>query len=147
MIIAVDFDGTCVKHRFPEVGEDIGAAKVLHRLVANGHKLILWTMRSNNGELDLITPEGIDKINGDFLTDAVNWFAKNKIPLWGIQTNPEQKGWTTSPKCYAEVYIDDAAFGCPLIKLEGERPFVDWETVEFIMEQKGFFNDFKKGEI
>jgi hypothetical protein len=37
--------------------------------------------------------------------------------------------------------------GCPLIKLEGERPFVDWETVEFIMEQKGFFNDFKKEEI
>lgn len=29
MIIAVDFDGTCVTHEFPKVGEEIGAAPVL----------------------------------------------------------------------------------------------------------------------
>lgn len=46
-IIAVDFDDTCVKHEFPRVGEEIGAVKVLKLLVANGHKLILWTMRSD----------------------------------------------------------------------------------------------------
>lgn len=44
MIIAVDFDGTCVTHEFPKVGRDIGAVPVLRKLVENGHKLILFTM-------------------------------------------------------------------------------------------------------
>jgi hypothetical protein len=33
MIIAVDFDGTCVTHDFPHVGKDIGAVPVLKELV------------------------------------------------------------------------------------------------------------------
>lgn len=33
MIIAVDFDGTCVTHEFPRVGKDIGAVPVLKELV------------------------------------------------------------------------------------------------------------------
>lgn len=32
MIIAVDFDGTCVTHEFPKVGKDIGAAPILKNL-------------------------------------------------------------------------------------------------------------------
>lgn len=47
MIIAVDFDGTCVTHEFPEVGKDIGAVPVLKELVKKGHKIILYTMRSH----------------------------------------------------------------------------------------------------
>ena len=44
MIIAVDFDGTCVKHRYPMVGEDVdGAVSVLKELVRKGHKIILIT--------------------------------------------------------------------------------------------------------
>jgi hypothetical protein len=37
----------------------------------------------------------IDK-NG--LGDAIKWFKDNDIPLYGVQTNPTQKHWTTSPK-------------------------------------------------
>ena len=37
MILAVDFDGTCVTHEFPEVGRDIGAVPVLKELVEKGH--------------------------------------------------------------------------------------------------------------
>lgn len=29
MIIAVDFDGTCVTHEYPKVGREIGAVGVL----------------------------------------------------------------------------------------------------------------------
>lgn len=29
MIIAVDFDGTCVTHEFPKVGKDIGAVTLI----------------------------------------------------------------------------------------------------------------------
>jgi hypothetical protein len=119
-IIAVDFDGTCVTHEYPKVGRFIGAQKVLHRLVNEGAKLILWTMRSNN-----------------HLTDAVNWFNENQIPLFGVNENPEQKIWTSSPKTYAHIYIDDAALGIPLVTYKegfsGERPYVDWDQVEELL--------------
>ena len=46
MIVAVDFDGTCVKHKYPLMGEDIGAVPVLKALVAANHLLILYTMRT-----------------------------------------------------------------------------------------------------
>ena len=41
MYIAVDFDGTCVTHAYPEIGNDIGAVPILKRIVERGHKLIL----------------------------------------------------------------------------------------------------------
>jgi hypothetical protein len=138
MIIAVDFDGTCVTHEFPGVGKDIGAAPVLKELVENGHQLILFTMRS-----DIVSPKSnhgeIHSVGGNYLTDAVNWFKKNEIPLWGIQTNPDQRTWTTSPKAYAQIYIDDAALGCPLQydKRFAERPFVDWEVVRKVLQREG----------
>ena len=47
MIIGIYFDGTCVKHAFPAIGNDIGAIPILKELVDNGHKLILYTMRSD----------------------------------------------------------------------------------------------------
>jgi len=37
MVIAIDFDGTCVTHDFPKVGKDIGAVPVLRELVENGY--------------------------------------------------------------------------------------------------------------
>ncbi len=40
LIIAVDFDGTCVTHDYPKVGMDIGATEVLKELVKEGHKLM-----------------------------------------------------------------------------------------------------------
>ena len=38
-----------------------------------------------------------------------------------------------SPKCYAQLYIDDAALGCPLIYDPeiSDRPFVNWNEVEY----------------
>lgn len=124
MIISVDFDGTCVTHEFPFVGKDIGAVPVLKELVESGNQLILFTMRS-------------DTTKGNFLKDAVSWFNDNGIPLYGIQTNPAQTSWTSSPKAYAEMYIDDAALGCPLVYPGGvERPYVDWVKVrEYLIDR------------
>jgi len=122
MIIAVDFDGTCVTHSFPYVGKEIGSVPVLQELVQAGHQLILWTMRDNY-----------------YLKDAVEWCMENNIKLYGIQRNPTQDGWTKSPKCYAELYIDDAALGCPL-KIDEDlssRPFVDWEKVREYLVNEG----------
>lgn len=130
MEIAIDFDGTCVTHQFPDIGQDIGAVPVLKRLVAAGHKLILYTMRSNGGEVPLFTENGITTTSANFLDDAVAWFANNAIPLYGIQSNPTQSSWTSSNKCYAQLYIDDAALGAPLVRGKHERPYIDWEKVE-----------------
>ena len=45
--IAVDFDGTCVEHDYPEVGLDVeGAVETLKELQSRGHRIILYTMRS-----------------------------------------------------------------------------------------------------
>lgn len=120
-IIAVDFDGTIVEHDFPRIGRPIpGAIEYLCKFQKAGAKLTLWTMRS-----------------GETLQAAVNYLYDDpnhargpwKLqPFFGINENPEQGSWTSSPKAYAHMYIDDAAFGCPLI-WQGGRPFVDWSKV------------------
>lgn len=136
--IAIDFDGTCVTHEYPLVGQDIGAVPVLKRLTDNGHRLILNTMRS-----------------GKELQDAVDWFQFNSIPLYGINENPTQKEWTQSPKVYAHLYIDDAALGCPIIwplRIDAEiggikRPHVDWKRVERLLEEyRGIFKTKRKNQ-
>ena len=82
MIIAVDFDGTCVEHLYPSVGPNVPYAVVsLKKLAADGHKLILYTMRS-----------------GEYLEHAERWFQLNHIALWAVNENPEQSEWTQSPK-------------------------------------------------
>lgn len=124
--IAIDFDGTCVTHEYPNVGEDIGAVPVLRRLVEHGHRLILFTMRS-----------------GKELDDAVAWFNDNDIILHGININPGQNEWTSSPKAYAHLYVDDAALGIPLTnyyngKWYRGRNFVEWGEVERYMMALGY---------
>jgi len=142
MTIAIDFDGTVVTHDYPEVGKDIGAVSVLKKLVEKGHQLILYTMRSHKEEEVRYTfVDGNNKIREinktiDTLQDAIDWFKKNEIPLYGINENPTQKEWTDSSKVYANLYIDDSALGCPLIYEEMElRPYVDWEKVEYELKK------------
>ena len=137
MIIGVDFDGTCVTHEFPKVGKEIGAVPVLKALTEKGHQLILFTMRS-----DIVNPQSedydIEKKGGNYLTQAVEWFRKHDIPLFGINENPTQKTWTTSPKPYCHIYIDDAALGVPLLSnSESDRPFVNWYMVSELLRIKG----------
>jgi hypothetical protein len=120
MEIAIDFDGTCVTHEYPKIGKDIGAVPVLKQLVERGHRLILYTMRS-----------------GKQLDEAVNWFSANGIKLYAKQYNPTQRNWTSSNKCYAQLYIDDAALGCPLIYVQEGRPYVDWTKVLEQLKDRG----------
>lgn len=117
MVIALDFDGTVVTHEYPYVGEDVGAVPVLKELIAAGHQLILFTMRS-----------------GKLLDDALAWFERNDIELYAVNENPEQKSWTSSVKVHANIYIDDCALGCPIRFEDGvRRPFVDWQKVREIL--------------
>lgn len=131
MVIAVDFDGTCVTHEFPRIGKNIGAAPVLRCLAENGHNIILYTMRSHLDDTTNHAHNSLhgDKVDNDTLQEAIDWFKTNGIPLYGINENPSQRRWTSSPKIYAQIYIDDANLGVPLVVAGHERPYVDWVRI------------------
>ena len=113
MIIAIDFDGTIVKHEYPNIGEEVSRAIFwIKKFQEEGAKIILYTMRSD-----------------EKLQAAVNYCEKNGIDLWGVNKNPDQYKWTNSNKVYAHAYIDDAAFGCPLISPRKGRPYADWQKI------------------
>jgi len=119
MYICVDFDGTIVEHRFPEIGPAVpGAIEGLKQLQEAGAEIILWTMRSPG------------QYGEDPLQEAVDYLKSNGVELVGVNHNPTQAGWSKSPKAYAHIYIDDAAIGCPLVyPPSGKRPYVDWSKV------------------
>lgn len=125
--VAVDFDGTCVFHSYPECGPDVpGAVAALQRLHQRGIKLLLWTCR-DRAELQ----------------DAVNWFTERGLPLSGINQNPDFPQMT-GPKLYADFYIDDKALGTYLVShlnpLKDVREMVvNWERLMWVLEKDGFF--------
>lgn len=128
MYICVDFDGTIVDHRFPDIGAPVpGAIDWLKKLQKAGGLIILFTMRSDGRKY------------GNVLSAAADYVEKNGVKLFGINENPDQAEWTSSPKAYGHLYIDDSAAGCPLIHPEGfYRPCVDWEAVgKMVFEKLG----------
>ena len=137
MDICIDFDGTCVTHEYPLIGKSVGAEPVLKELVEKGHNLILFTMRSDR---KIKTAWGT--VEENYLTDAVKWFEQNNIPLYGVQKNPMQSEWTDSPKAYGQLYIDDAAIGCPLVMpgsiFQDERPYADWKKIRLMLIETGW---------
>ena len=141
MTIAVDFDGTCVTHDFPKVGKNIGAEIVLKKLADKGHKIILYTMRSHPSEkTEKAGTSGMIPTTNDCLQDEIDWFAKYDIPLYGVNDNPSQHSWTDSPKVYANMYIDDAALGIPLVYNDMSsmmRPYVGWVRVTELLYESG----------
>ena len=126
MYICVDFDGTIVDNRFPMIGQEAPKALYfLRKFQEIDAKIILFTMRSDD-PFDMNS-----KVLGrKVLSEAVAYVKAGGIKLYGINENPTQKAWTSSPKAYGNIYIDDAAFGCPLIYPEGfNKPCVDWQIV------------------
>ncbi|WP_016775964.1 BT0820 family HAD-type phosphatase [Anaerophaga thermohalophila] len=97
MVIAVDFDGTIVEHRYPKIGkEKLFAFETLKALQKQGHLLILWTFRA-----------------GKELDEAVEFCAKHGIEFYAVNKNfPEEEfDETVSRKINADVYIDDRNIG------------------------------------
>jgi hypothetical protein len=109
--VAVDFDGTVVMHEWPEIGPEVPhCVEVLKALQEKkGAKIILHTMRG-----------------GKHLDEALKWFDQRGIVLLAANYNPTQSAWTNSTKVFAHIYIDDAAFGVPLVHGKHRRPYVNW---------------------
>ncbi|MFI3318215.1 MAG: hypothetical protein SNH88_03405 [Rikenellaceae bacterium] len=98
MRIAVDFDGTIVKHRYPEIGEEIPfATDTLKMLIADQHRLILWSVRE-----------------GELLEEAVAWCRERGVEFYAINRDyPEEHGTEQgfSRKLKADLFIDDRSLG------------------------------------
>ena len=95
-VIAVDFDGTIVTDKFPEIGEpNQDLVKWLKDYRLNGGKLILWTSR--NGDA---LPKAVDFCKSLGLEfDAVNENLKEVQEKWNGDTR----------KVLADYYLDDKA--------------------------------------
>ena len=111
--VALDFDGTVVEHRYPEIGKEAEGAVDVMKKWADKYNVgfILDTMR-----------------DGKELEDAIHWFDERGIALYGVGRNPTQHKWTSSPKCHAHFSIDDRNIGCPM---NGE--VVDWKAIDEMM--------------
>jgi hypothetical protein len=135
MVIAVDFDLTCVKSNWPYGGETVeGCVEVLHELLRNGHDIILLTQREHASFMDC----------PDVLNIALRWFKRNGIRLYAVNEFPDRNElYYPSRKVYADVYIDDHNAGIKLLpwinKCGMEAQYVDWEYVDKWLVKYGFY--------
>ena len=85
MLIAVDFDGTIVTHKYPKIGEEIPfAIDTLKMLRQDGHRLILWSVREGKLLDDAVAycrERGVErKLKVDMFIDDRNI---GGLPDWG----------------------------------------------------------------
>lgn len=105
MKIAVDFDGTVVEHKYPQIGkEQPFAFETLKQLIKQKHQLILWTYRA-----------------GKELDEAVDFCLENGVEFFAINKNYPEEHYdgSISRKIDADVYIDDRNIG----------GFLGWSTI------------------
>jgi hypothetical protein len=97
MKIAVDFDGTIVEHKYPEIGEELlFAIETLRELQRRKHLIVLWTFRS-----------------GKYLDEAVEYCRNRGLEFYAVNKNyPEEEfDETGSRKINADLFIDDRNLG------------------------------------
>lgn len=99
MTIAVDFDGAIVEHRYPEIGEEKPfAVQTLRMLIADHHRLILWSVHE-----------------GKLLDDAVEWCRERGIEFYAVNRDyPEETESGNehySRKLKADIFIDGRNIG------------------------------------
>ena len=109
-VVAVDFDQTLAKGKFPEVADvNVGAVNLLREFQLAGGEVILWTCRNGRALADAVA--AVAELGLTF--DAVNAEAPSTL-AWFTAA----EGW--SPKVFANLYVDDKSTGA------GE---VDWTAV------------------
>ena len=123
MVIAVDFDGTIVEHRYPEIGKERPfATQTLKQLIADGHRLILWTVRE-----------------GDLLEEAVEWCRAKGVEFYAVnkdydEETPENNNHF-SRKIKANLFIDDCNVG----------GLPDWGVIYEVIRHRSTYEDYYLG--
>lgn len=126
--IAVDFDGTIVEDRYPDIGKpQLFAFETLKALQQQQHQLILWTVRE-----------------GKSLKEAVEFCRKHGVEFYAVNKNfpeevlePQQ-----SRKLNVDFFIDDRNVGgflgwSKVWELLGNNP------VEYTLPKKSFWGKLK----
>jgi hydroxymethylpyrimidine pyrophosphatase-like HAD family hydrolase len=124
LIIAIDFDGTIVEHRYPFIGRIRPFAfETMEALQIRGHRLILWSHRA-----------------GKKLDEAVKFCNSHGIEFYAVNKNYPEEEWdeNDSRKILADIYIDDRNIGgippwgeiynliCPEITLSSVHENKSW---------------------
>ena len=124
MIIAVDFDGTIVEHKYPKIGNEIPfAIDTLKKLKNEHHKLILWSVRE-----------------GKLLDDAVTFCRERGLEFYAVNRNypEEQLGHDYfSRKLKADLFIDDRNLG----------GLPDWGTIYEMVTKKLSYEDLLSNSV
>ena len=113
MKIAVDFDGTIVEHKYPQIGkEQLFAFETIRALIEQKHQLILWTYRA-----------------GKELDEAIEYCRENGVEFFAVNKNYPEEHYdgSISRKIDADVYIDDRNVG----------GFLGWSTIWQILNPSG----------
>lgn len=118
MTIAVDFDGTIVTHKYPEIGEEIPfAIDTLKMLINDRHKLILWSVRE-----------------GKLLDEAVEYCRERGVEFYAVNRDyPEETLENNnhfSRKLKVDMFIDDRNVG----------GLPDWGTIYRMITQHKKWN-------
>ena len=119
MIIAIDFDGTIVEHKYPAIGAELPfAIDTLIKLKEEGHRLILWTVRE-----------------GRLLDEAVTFCRERGLEFYAINRDypEEEKGRNNhfSRKLKADLWIDDRNLG----------GLPDWGTIYEMIHHRLTYED------
>lgn len=125
MLIAVDFDGTIVEHRYPEIGPEIPfATETLKMLIRDQHNLILWTVRE-----------------GQLLEEAIEWCRKRGIEFYAVNKDyPEEEKENNnhfSRKLKVDVWIDDRNIG----------GLPDWGTIYRMISEGLTYEDIMNNKL
>ena len=125
MTLAVDFDGTIVRHRYPDIGEEIPfAVNTLKMLIQDRHRLILWTVRE-----------------GELLDDAIEWCRERGIEFYAINRDfPEEditRNENFTRKLKVDMWIDDRNVG----------GLPDWGTIYRIINERKSFEEILTEEL
>ena len=127
LIIAIDFDGTIVEDAYPKIGKPmIFAFETMKKLQSEGHRLILWTYRSDRK-----------------LQEAVDFCKQQGLEFYAINKSyPEEEFYgKISRKIHATFFVDDRNIG----------GFIGWTAVHKLLlnyepeikKKKGFFSFLK----
>jgi len=127
LIIAIDFDGTIVEDAYPKIGKPmIFAFETMKKLQSEGHRLILWTYRSDRK-----------------LQEAVDFCKQQGLEFYAINKSyPEEEfDGKISRKINATFFVDDRNIG----------GFIGWTAVHKLLlnyepeikKKKGFFSFLK----
>ncbi|MDA9073435.1 hydrolase [bacterium] len=127
LIIAIDFDGTIVEDAYPNIGKPmIFAFETMKKLQSEGHRLILWTYRTEKK-----------------LQEAVDFCKQQGLEFYAINKSyPEEEfDGKISRKINATFFVDDRNIG----------GFIGWTAVHKLLlnyepeikKKKGFFSFLK----